>query len=330
MVRWVPQTSREAMSRKTQGEGRRRHGCRRLSPAHGRSSRLRLVVNNQMPDRNSDEALTRRCARIAASPARTALARGAANRAQGRKICKSQGAPQTHYRNGHEVGSAKLIPASMPARCLFSRRHSGCFSPTTPIRRLAGGKIDDRRFALPLGTARRLVRWKRRQSTRDESCSLRRFRPSKTTWFSDAPGTIRTCGLCLRVARDTFTVRVGGSYAGAPDPRFTETGGRRPRSCQSALFSPSSLPVSAPVRWVEVNRRVWTPRCQGTNRVMIVVRSNPDSDVQSRTTCGHRGDWAGCPRERERSASIERLGLGIRCGQGRGRASERRVPKIKA
>src|SRR6478609_4869514 len=56
------------------------------------------------------------------------------------------------------------------------------------------------RLPLPLGTARRPLRFTRRQSTRDEWRTFRHFELLKTAWLSHAPGTIRTCGLCLRRA----------------------------------------------------------------------------------------------------------------------------------
>ena len=55
------------------------------------------------------------------------------------------------------------------------------------------------RLPLPLSTARPPLWFARRQSTRDEWCTFRHFGPSKTAWLSHAPGTIRTCGLCLRL-----------------------------------------------------------------------------------------------------------------------------------
>src|SRR6185312_5138950 len=56
------------------------------------------------------------------------------------------------------------------------------------------------RLPFSLCTALRFLRRKRRQSTRDESCTFRHFGLLKMAWLSHAPGTIRTCDLCLRRA----------------------------------------------------------------------------------------------------------------------------------
>ena len=104
-----------------------------------------------------------------------------------------------------------------------------------------------RRFSLPLSTARWPLWFARRQSTRDEWCTFRHFGPSKTAWLSHAPGTIRTCGLCLRRAA-LYPLSYGRILSSWERPRAAS----RSLGC----FRPLRLRVG--VYWYQPSRSVST------------------------------------------------------------------------
>jgi hypothetical protein len=119
----------------------------------------------------------------------------------------TQGAPSSAIVASWNCSSAGLAGAVSAGRTRRDPSVSGLADlevahlPKRPDLLRLGQRVPVRlRLALSLGTTRRPLRWKRRQSTRYEWCTFRHFGLSKMAWLSHAPGTIRTCDLCLRRA----------------------------------------------------------------------------------------------------------------------------------
>ena len=99
------------------------------------------------------------------------------------------------------------------------------------------------RLALPLGTALRPLRRERRQSTRDEWRTFRHFGPLKMAWLSHAPGTIRTCGLCLRRAA-LYPLSYGRGRRSLQGPMARPCRPRAAGGYRSRRFRPTTVAAS--------------------------------------------------------------------------------------
>jgi hypothetical protein len=158
-------------------------------------------------------------------------------------------------------------------------------------------------LSLPLSTALRPLWFARRQSTRDEWRTFRHFGPSKTAWLSHAPGTIRTCGLCLRGSTPLRSVGAGMSLpALAPTVKLLVAGKLR-SSSRSAARSASAVRARGHIGGTSRRNSVPVDGCTRVIALILAVLTRRDCAVRPVELHGKEGVNGSSPLEGSRSCA---------------------------